>query len=221
MCSLITQFLTERNQAMKLRKTLTLSILAATMGLLSLSVSAQQTTRHTMIINGEVFTRPADATTGTARAIVGITIPTVDPNTCTSTNNNCVNARNPSPPSPGASGSQCGWVGVYQGNIGSRVSCEGKVLGLGRVPNCPAGSQPSAYNYVGSCETVVPPVNCQPEEPCLSTTYQVRPLSVAIGPVSRDTHVTSWNCPATYTFTSMITSGGSNGSDYFFSCIKN
>jgi hypothetical protein len=109
---------------MNLKKYLYISIIGAMLGLLSLTAQAQKTQR-TVTVNGQVLPVPDDATTGTARAVVGITIPVVDPNTCTSTNNNCYRPGAPQP-SGGASGTQCGLLSINAfGAVMASRPCQG------------------------------------------------------------------------------------------------
>jgi hypothetical protein len=107
-----------------------------------------QKTQRTVTVNGQVLPVPDDATTGTARAVVGITIPVVDPNTCTSTNNNCFTPRNP-PSTGGASGSQCGLRSTgSRGELYTMNYCQGYDL-LGTP-----GSRPVYYTFPGFSDCV-------------------------------------------------------------------
>jgi hypothetical protein len=217
---------------MKNRNYLIAGLIAASLMLISLSSQAQPT-RRTVTVNGQVLPVPDDASTGTARAVVGITIPVLPSDICTGSNRNCFNPQN-APINNGASGSQCGWIGIYNGYLGSRVPCNGNTLGMGNVANCPAGYGPgdrssgfaagSYQDYTGQCiklEQIAQGDGCGQlgSPPCYSISTSPL-LSYSYIPVGYWTQVSNWNCPSSYTFTQMISGSGSGGNDTFWTCIK-
>jgi hypothetical protein len=122
---------------------------------------------------------------------------------------------------PAASGSQCGWVGVYDRALRNRVPCEGNTLGYGNVPVCVAPAVASVY-AVGQCD--VQEEQCFAGEAgdiCGWVTVHVPPSGSYFGPVSDVFAVTDWHCPAGFTPTQLISGGGSSGQDSFFTCVKN
>jgi hypothetical protein len=185
--------------------------------LLTLPAQAQKTHR-TITVNGQVLPVPDDATTGTAKAVAAITMPAVDPTICTSTNSNCYTRSSP-PPSNGAAGSQCGWIGLYNQLFGNRSPCLGNTLGYGNVAICAAPAVgPDAYNQCKEWQDVP----CYLDACNATQAWVVVPPSGSyFGPVSYVGVLTDWHCPAGYTPTQMIAGGGSNGQDSFYTCIKN
>lgn len=128
---------------------------------------------------------------------------------------------------PAVAGTQCGWVGTYNGYLGSRIPCAGNTLGLGNAPICPPGAAP-ARNGLNQCEVLVPaePIpGCIPnnrDNPCgVDSFYTVASVGSVIVLATHEYLVSNWNCPSGYTFTSVITGGGSNGEDRFYTCVKN
>jgi hypothetical protein len=203
---------------MKNRNYLIAGLIAASLMLISLSSQAQPT-RRTVTVNGQVLPVPDDASTGTARAVVGITIPVVDPGTCTRTNNNCYKPGDQLPTSGGASGSQCGWVPFYSGYIGARLPCNGNTLALGNSPICPAGATLTAYD--NKCKGITQGT-CGSEDfpyPC-DIQVEVPAIGYSLQPATYYTQITNWNCPAGYSPFNVVSGGGSNGNDYFWTCVK-
>jgi hypothetical protein len=223
---------------MKNRNYLIAGLIAASLMLISLSSQAQPT-RRTVTVNGQVLPVPDDASTGTARAVVGITIPVLPSDICTGSNRNCFNPQN-APINNGASGSQCGWIGNYNGTIATRVPCNGNTLGLGTRANCPAGySSGSSYSgygvgnyedFTGRCVRLdadqsnpaayssgCPPNPGGNENITCGSIYVVPSSGYSTFVATRDYELTIWNCPSGYTITQML----ALAQDFAWSCIKN
>jgi hypothetical protein len=145
---------------------------------------------------------------------------------CTASNGYCNQA--PPPPPPVASGTQCGWIAAYQGDLSERIPCQGNTLGMGNIAVCPYGTS-LVPRYGSGADTCQAPVQVDPG--CSATgnaeygntcdlVPPVPPSYYTYGPVPKDFMVSDWNCPYGYNFTRIISSGGSNGSDNFSSCVK-
>jgi hypothetical protein len=146
-------------------------------------------------------------------------IPLLPSDICTASNANCFNSGRLPPSSNGASGSQCGWVPFYSGNIGPRLPCNGNTLAMGNSPVCPAGATLTAYD--NKCKGITQG-NCGSEEypsPC-DIQVEVPAIGYSLQPATYWTQITDWNCPAGYSPFNVISSGGSNENDYFYTCVK-
>jgi hypothetical protein len=175
------------------------------------------------------YVAPADTCTASnnfCRTVANTpVIPTLPPDICTASNGYCNQAA--PPPPPVASGTQCGWIAAYQGDLSGRIPCQGNTLGMGNIAVCPYGTT-LVPRFASGADTCQSPVqvdpSCIPSQGVDGTSCNlvppVPPSYYTYGPVTKDFMVSDWNCPYSYTFTRIISSGGSNGSDNFSSCVK-